>query len=87
MAAVAMLALAVPKDGIAPELSAAARAAQELDFAAYWRMPTLPPVLAETPALRKRVANEKPARMIDDAVRRRALDAVGRAVALESPPV
>jgi hypothetical protein len=88
MAAVAMLALSVPRLGIAPELAPGVRAAQEIDFAAYWRdVPSLPPILAEAPSPRKRiVARERPARMIDDALRQRALESV-RMLAAQSPPV
>jgi hypothetical protein len=83
-----MLALAVPSLGIAPELSPGVRAAQELDFAAYWReVPSLPPILAE-PQVRKRVAaRERPARMIDDALRQRALESVRMLASSSSPPV
>jgi membrane glycosyltransferase len=92
MAAVAMVTLAMPLPGVAPELPPALRAAQELDFGAYWRdVPTtLPPILAEAPAPRKRVAmvRERPARMIDDALRQRALESVGRSLATPaSPPI
>jgi membrane glycosyltransferase len=92
MAAVAMVTLAVPRQGVAPELPPALRAAQELDFGAYWRdVPTtLPPILADAPTPRKRVVvvRERPARMIDDALRQRALESVGRSVAAPtSPPV
>ena len=88
MATVAMLAMSVPQLGIAPELAPGVRAAQEIDFAAYWReVPSLPPILAEAPTPRKRMAaREKPARMIDDALRQRALESV-RPLALQSPPV
>ena len=63
------------------------RVEHELNLAAYWRdLPSLPPVSAEAPTLRKRmVLREKPARMIDDALRRRAFEAVGRAVSTTSP--
>ena len=89
MAAIALLTIAVPRSGITPELSPQQRVEHELNLSAYWRdLPSLPPVSAEAPTLRKRmVLREKPARMIDDALRRRAFEAVGRAVSTtESPP-
>jgi hypothetical protein len=88
MAAIAMLSVAVPRPGIAPELSAELRAAHEVNLMAYWReLPSLQPVSAQPPTARKRmVAREKPARMIDNALRQRALEAVERALASESPP-
>jgi hypothetical protein len=43
---------------------------------------TLEPTV-EQPPPRKRVVRERPARMIDDAVRRRALEAVKRALESE----
>jgi membrane glycosyltransferase len=89
VAAIALLAIGVPRSGITPELSPQMRVEHELNLSAYWRdLPSLPPVSAEAPTLRKRmVLREKPARMIDDALRRRAFEAVGRAVSsTESPP-
>jgi hypothetical protein len=66
------------------------RAAESEAFAdpAYWReVPSLPPILAEAPTPRKRIAaRERPARMIDDALRQRALESV-RPLTLQSPPV
>ena len=89
MAAVAVLAIAVPRSGIAPELSPQLRALHEINLTAYWHdLPSLPPAFSDAPSVRKRVgARDKPARMIDDALRRRAVEAVGRALATtESPP-
>ncbi len=87
LAAVALLTIAVPRDGIAPELSPQLRVAHELNLTAYWRdLPSLPPVSAQPPTVRKHVAaREKPARMIDNAIRQRAFEAVERAIATESP--
>ena len=46
------------------------------------------PVTAQPPAVRKRVvASQKPARMIDNALRQRALEAVERSLASDTPPV
>ena len=89
MAVIAVLAAAVPRPGIAPELSAQVRAAQEVNLMAYWHdLSALPQVTAQPPAVRKRVvAREKPARMIDNALRQRAFEAVERALVSESPPV
>jgi membrane glycosyltransferase len=85
LAAVVLFAVAVPRTGIAPELPPQWRVDHELT--AYWRgVPSLRQVSAEAPPVRKRV-RDKPARMIDDALRRRALEAVGRALADEAPPV
>jgi len=89
MAAIAALTIAMPRDGIAPELSTQLRVEHELNLTAYWRdLPSLPPVVAEPPAMRKRFVgrDHKPARMIDNAIRQRALEAVERALASESPP-
>jgi membrane glycosyltransferase len=87
MAAIALLIIAVPRDGIAPELSPQLRVEHELNLTAYWRdLPSLPPVSVEPPTVRKRVATrEKPARMIDNAIRQRAFEAVERAIATDSP--
>jgi membrane glycosyltransferase len=87
LAVVALLTIAVPRDGIAPELSPALRVEHGLNLTAYWSdLPSLPPVSAQPP-LRKRVAvREKPARMIDNEIRQRAFEAVERAIASESPP-
>ena len=89
MAAVALLTFGVPRPGIAPELSTQLRVEHELNLRAYWRdLPSLPPVLAQPPVARKRMAarDNKPARMIDNAIRQRAFEAVERAIATESPP-
>jgi membrane glycosyltransferase len=88
MAAVALLTIGVPRDGIAPELSPQLRVEHELNLTAYWRdLPSLPPVTAQQPLARKRmVVRDKPARMIDNAIRQRAIEAVERALASEAPP-
>ena len=88
MAAVALLTFGVPRPGIAPELSTQLRVEHELNLRAYWRdLPSLPPVLAQPPVARKRMAErDKPARMIDNAIRQRAFEAVERAIATDSPP-
>ncbi|MFI4930294.1 MAG: glucans biosynthesis glucosyltransferase MdoH [Burkholderiales bacterium] len=84
-AAVALLTLGVPLPGIAPELPPQWRAAQEAALNAYWRdLPSLPP--AQQVVARKRAVRDKPARMIDDALRQRAFEAVERALANELPP-
>src|SRR5262249_19547296 len=86
IASFAALAIVVPRVGVTPE-PAAARAAQEIDLAAYWReVPSRAPIVAEVQP-RKRILRERPARMIDDALRQRALESVGRALAAQSPPV
>jgi membrane glycosyltransferase len=88
MMAVAVFAMTVPRSGIAPELSPAWRAEQQL--AAFWdSAPTLLPTV-EMPAPRTKrmlVRDNKPARMIDDALRRRAMQAVERAIATQESPV
>jgi membrane glycosyltransferase len=88
MAAVAALTIAVPQGGIAPELPATWRAEQE--FLATWRQtPTLATVVLGAQAPIRRAMSsvrERPARRIDDALRRRALDAVERAVISDSSP-
>jgi membrane glycosyltransferase len=88
MAGVAALAIMLPLPGVAPELSPALRAASlawraEQETVAYWTEPMLP-LAGETP-VRKRAVRERPARMIDDALRQRALDAV-RNMSQYSPP-
>ena len=81
----ALMAAAVPLPGIAPELPPQWRAVSDIITSAHWREPTL---LAQVqPPLRKRVLRDKPARMIDDALRQRAFEAVQRALAAEMPPV
>jgi membrane glycosyltransferase len=87
MAVVALLAMSVPLPGVAPELPPAWRVERSLDLGGYWReLASLQPVQADAPVVRKRL-RERPARMIDDALRQRAFEAVGRALASESPPV
>jgi len=81
-AAMALLAAAVPVPGVAPELPLHWRAVGDVAVAAYWPEPATPIAQA---AVRKRPVREKPARMIDEAVRRRAIEAVERALA-EQPP-
>jgi membrane glycosyltransferase len=93
MMGVAALAMTVPQSGIAPELSPAIRAETtvlawraEQEVVAYWTEPMLP-LVSEAP-VRKRViarSDNKPARMIDDALRQRALEAV-REMINQSPP-
>jgi membrane glycosyltransferase len=86
IAAVALLTFAVPRPGIAPELPPQWRAAQEVVLNAYWRdEPSLP--LTQQVVARKRTVRDKPARMIDDALRQRAFEAVERALANELPPI
>ena len=94
MMGVAALAMTVPKSGIAPELSPSLRAAAdtalawraEQEVVAYWTEPMLP-LVGEAPVRKRVIArNEKPARMIDDALRQRALEAV-RSLMTQPPPV
>ncbi|HSB99313.1 MAG TPA: glucans biosynthesis glucosyltransferase MdoH, partial [Burkholderiaceae bacterium] len=84
-AALAVLAAAVPLPGIAPELPQQWRTGSDVVVSAYWYEPAVP-LHAQAP-VRKRVVRDKPARMIDDALRQRAFEAVQRALAAESPPV
>jgi hypothetical protein len=89
MAAVALVVIGVPRVGNTPELSPQLRVEHDLNLTAYWRdLPSLPPVLAQQPSARKRVVvRDKPARMIDNAIRQRAIEAVERALASgETPP-
>jgi membrane glycosyltransferase len=94
MMGVAALAMTVPQSGIAPELSPAIRAETavlawraEQEVVAYWTEPMLP-LVGEMP-VRKRVLvrDSKPARMIDDALRQRALEAVREMMMTQTPPV
>jgi membrane glycosyltransferase len=94
MMGVAALAMTVPQSGIAPELSPAIRAETavlawraEQEVVAYWTEPMLP-LISEAP-VRKRVVvrDNKPARMIDDALRQRALEAVREMMVTHTPPV
>ncbi len=94
MMGVAALAMTVPQSGIAPELPAALRAESdralawraEQEVVAYWTEPMLP-LVGQAPVRKRVVArNEKPARMIDDALRERALEAV-RMLMTQPPPV
>jgi len=85
MAAAAVVALAVPRSGMAPELSPDWRA--ELQLEAFSSSATEAQRSIESPQPRKRlIARERPARMIDDALRRRALQAVKRAMATQESP-
>ena len=79
---------------IAPELPAALRAESdralawraEQEVVAYWTEPMLP-LVGQAPVRKRVVArNEKPARMIDDALRERALEAL-RMMMTQTPPV
>lgn len=81
-AMMAVLATAPSPSGFAPELPHGGRADREFVRVADNTTPTAPPAMQKRP-LRKRAAHERPARMIDDAVRSRAIEAVKRA--LESP--
>ena len=79
------------QSGVAPELSASVRAESDMALAwraeqemvAYWTEPMLP-LVGEVPVRKRVAAREKPARMIDDALRQRALEAVR---SLAQPPV
>jgi membrane glycosyltransferase len=79
----AMAAVSPRPSGFTPELSAGWRHDQFVTVADS--TPTTAPVL-DKPASRKRVMRERPARMIDEAVRRRAMEAVKRALESESSP-
>ena len=93
MMGVAALAMTLPQSGIAPELSPAIRAETavlawraEQEVVAYWTEPMLP-LISEAPVRKRMVLRDnKPARMIDDALRQRALEAV-RSLSTQSPPV
>ncbi len=94
MMGLAALAMTVPQSGIAPELSPSLRAESDMALAwraeqemvAYWTEPMLP-LIGEAPVRKRVVARaEKPARMIDDALRQRALEAV-RMLSTQPPPV
>jgi len=90
-AAFATLAVAVllPRTGVAPELSPALQVERSI---AQWMAPSAEPEAAPVmvaTAVRKRpmrVQPTRPARMIDNAVRRRAVEAVERALAEEASP-
>jgi membrane glycosyltransferase len=85
VATMAVLAISPPQSGIAPELPPGWNAGQHI-VAVADSMPISPPKV-DKPAPRKRVVvRERSARMIDDALRRRALEAVERALASESSP-
>jgi len=87
MMAVAVCALAVPRMSQSPELSATWHNEQQV--AALWDAMLHEPASTIAPMPPKRVmaaVRYKPARMIDDAVRRRAIEAVERAIAAEDPP-
>jgi membrane glycosyltransferase len=94
MMGVAALAMTVPQSGIAPELSPAIRAETavlawraEQEVVAYWTEPMLP-LVGEVPVRKRVVARDsKPARMIDDALRQRALEAVREMMMTQTPPV
>jgi len=88
VAATAVLAFAMPRSGVAPgwppELPTEWHLQQQL--AAYDDSSIVVSPEADAPAARKRSAERsRPARMIDDALRRRALEAVERATAADSP--
>ena len=94
MVGLAALAMTVPQSGIAPELSPMLRAESDMALAwraeqemvAYWTEPMLP-LIGEAPVRKRVVARaEKPARMIDDALRQRAIEAV-RMLSSQPPPV
>jgi membrane glycosyltransferase len=94
MMGVAALAMTVPQSGIAPELSPAIRAETavlawraEQEVVAYWTEPMLP-LISEAPVRKRMVVRDnKPARMIDDALRQRALEAVREMMVTHTPPV
>jgi membrane glycosyltransferase len=93
MMGVAALAMTVPQSGVAPELSPSVRAQAEMlawraeqEVVAYWTEPMLP-LVGEVPVRKRVAAREKPARMIDDALRQRALEAVRELMLTQTPPV
>jgi membrane glycosyltransferase len=83
--AAATFALILPRSGIAPERPADGRQPRLL---AYSDAPRVSLRTGHKPTPRRRkVSPDKPARMIDDALRRRAMEAVERARAWEDVPV
>ena len=82
MVAATALALVIsPRpSGFAPEAPAASRELGQFVAMADMDSMPAPAPAADRPSSRKRVARDRPARMIDDAVRQRALEAVRRAV-------
>jgi membrane glycosyltransferase len=86
--AVAVMAISTHQSGYTPELPQAWRAAPQVVAVADTGDEDLQmsePVV-DRPSSRRRVVRERPARMIDDAVRQRAMEAVRRAVATDSSP-
>jgi len=83
-AALAVLAAAVPIPGVAPELPPHVRAGSGFTVASVW--PELPAAAHTQAPPRKPVVRHRPARMIDDAVRQRAIEAVERALSEQPPP-
>jgi membrane glycosyltransferase len=77
-ATAALVFAALPEAGVTPELPAALRAERQLVMLLAQAAPIDPPTLAEPRRVR-----ERPARMIDDAVRARAFQAVREAMAAE----
>jgi membrane glycosyltransferase len=88
MAAMALVAVSLPRAGIAPELSPAWRS--ELPLRAYsdsaGGVQATPPSFDSRAPRKRMLVRERPARMIDDAVRRRAMQAVERAMASQDLP-
>jgi membrane glycosyltransferase len=85
IAAAAVLAMSLPRSGIAPELPPGLRAEQQL-VAYLDSVPASQPNV-ERPTPRKRmVLRDRSARTIDNALRRRAIEAVERAIASQDSP-
>jgi len=87
MAAVAVMAVGLPRAGLAPELPPAWRLQPSLSAVADSVQTPQPPAEVQSPRKRVAALPERPARRIDDEVRRRAIEAVERALATqdESP--
>lgn len=85
-AAVAVLALSPQPSGITPALPPAWHFDVQLVASADYEFAAPAQEVAEKPRSRQRMLRERPARMIDDAVRQRAMEAVRRALASEDWP-
>jgi membrane glycosyltransferase len=83
---VAVAAMSPRPSGFTPELPHGWREGRQIVGVSHNdSMPAAAPILDKPPS-RKRVMRERPARMIDEGVRRRAMEAVKRALASESSP-
>ncbi len=84
-ATVAVLAIS-PRPSDTPEVPSAWGEGRELVAVANTSSMRSPGATFDKPAPRKRVVRERPARMIDDEVRQRAMEAVRRSLTSESSP-